>query len=69
MVERVVRHCLCGATLTARSNPVFAALRAARHFDDFHIGDGHGPASHQQAAAARRRALTSGHGLEEAGHA
>jgi hypothetical protein len=68
MAERVVRHCLCGATLTARSTPARMALDVAKLFDRVHIGDGHGPASRQQAADARRRGERQAR-REEAGHA
>lgn len=50
------RYCLCGAALHARSRPASTAQTLAAVFAGQHTGDGHGPATPAQAAAARRRA-------------
>lgn len=54
--ETVRRYCLCGASLTGRSTPPGAIRDVADVFDQRHTGEGHGPGTAAQAAAARRRA-------------
>lgn len=49
------RYCLCGSALDVSSNPPGAAADIAGFWDGIHTGEGHGPATSQQAAAARRR--------------
>jgi hypothetical protein len=49
------RYCLCGATASATSTPPALAEGVVQMWDEWHTGDGHGPATQQQAAAARRR--------------
>lgn len=50
------RYCLCGSTAIASSNLRSFAEGVIELFDQFHQGDGHGPATPAQARAARRRA-------------
>jgi hypothetical protein len=55
MTETLRRYCLCGGAATARSTPRAPAEDVMRMFDQLHSGEGHGPATARQAAAARRR--------------
>lgn len=52
---KIDRYCLCGAALHVKSNPAGVALDLDRRFDELHNGNGCGPATPGQAAAARRR--------------
>lgn len=56
--QTVKRYCLCGATASASSDVRSFAEGVIELFDQFHQGDGHGPATPAQARAARRRAET-----------
>ena len=47
------RYCQCGAALDARSSASAVAF-VVEQFDRVHSGDGHGPATREQAATARR---------------
>lgn len=51
----IVRYCLCGAAMQARSVPDAAAEYLAEQFDLRHAGEGHGPTTRVAAAQARRR--------------
>jgi hypothetical protein len=54
-VTAVTRYCRCGASMRGSVTPPAAARRVVALFDEFHTGEGHGPATAAQAAAARRR--------------
>jgi hypothetical protein len=49
------RHCLCGSSAIVGSTPPDAARDIVQAWHDIHTGDGHGQATAQQAADARRR--------------
>lgn len=51
----VTRYCLCGASLRGSASPLDMAVGLTAMFDRFHSGDGHGPATAQQASTARQR--------------
>lgn len=51
----VIRYCLCGAAMRARSAPDAAAEYLGEQFDQRHAGEGHGPTTRVAAAQARRR--------------
>lgn len=53
--HRERRHCLCGASIDARSVPSKFAEDMAALFEDWHKGDGHGPATPSQAGRIRQR--------------
>lgn len=54
-LDRVDRFCICGGAVTGTASPENLAQVIVLSFDLFHSGEGHGPATRQQAAAARRR--------------
>lgn len=47
------RHCLCGGSLKVGASSEKDAQFVAAAFDQLHSGDGHGPATAEQAARAR----------------
>jgi hypothetical protein len=49
------RYCLCGGTIVVSSTPPSLAVDIAGTWDELHDGAGHGAATPQQAAIARRR--------------
>lgn len=53
--HRERRFCLCGASMDARSVPPTFAKGLAVIFEDYHRGEGHGPATPSQATRIRRR--------------
>lgn len=55
-MAEICRYCLCGGAATATSSDAALMQRISEGFDTVHTGDGHGPATARQAAAARRRA-------------
>ncbi len=51
----IERHCTCGGSIKAKSRPPAPAEAIVAIFAEAHTGEGHGPASAQQARNARRR--------------
>lgn len=54
-MAEIRRYCLCGGAATATSSNAEAVQFVSDGFDRVHTGEGHGPATARQAAAARRR--------------
>jgi len=48
------RYCLCGAGMQVMGTPA-TVLDLVAKFEEFHSGEGHGPATARQAGAARLR--------------
>jgi hypothetical protein len=57
---RFACHCLCGGSMSGSVDRETAAHDLVAMFDQRHDGDGHGPATATQAAAARRRLREKG---------
>lgn len=55
MSLKVGRYCLCGAAVQIQCSSVAMVGHLLGRFDLHHVGDGHGWATRQQAANARRR--------------
>lgn len=54
-IGKVTRYCICGGAMTGRTSPPDLVEALIASFDRCHQGGGHGPATRQQASAARRR--------------
>lgn len=52
---KLAKFCSCGGALTGSTTDQRMAAALESGFKDAHSGEGHGPASREQAAQARRR--------------
>jgi hypothetical protein len=57
----IKHYCACGVAMTGRTSSLKAAVDLDMLWAEHHTGDGHAPATREQAAAARRRSERKRH--------